>query len=345
VASFVNPHDILFQGMMWSQVLHLQEPDDTVPDIPEAPSQSDTFSGRPPCHEDFVQTWPLMTYSQQPDQAYRRLYYYLHKVVDQAIGRILQALEDSGMADDTMVVFTSDHGDLIGAHGGMFQKWYNAYDESIRVPLVVRGPGVDAKAGGITMPTSHVDLIPTLLGLAGADVERAFAAVASNHTEAQPLVGRDLSGVITGSVDTDAVAAPLYFMTEDDFTRGSNNRNPMSGETFEPVRYPSKVESVVATLPTGAGGALETWKLNHYYERLDEWNAAHGLPVDPKAMPAAEPMWELHNLTVDPEERSNVADSSPQTRGQLQAILEQQRDAKRLVPQHRNPAMPGAPGH
>ncbi len=92
VASFVNPHDILFQGMMWSQMLHLQEPDDTVPDIAAAPSQADDFAGRPPCHEDFTSVWPQMTYPQEADLAYRRLYYYLHKVVDQAIGRILQGL-------------------------------------------------------------------------------------------------------------------------------------------------------------------------------------------------------------------------------------------------------------
>ena len=46
----------------------------------------------------------------------------------------------SGMADDTIVVFTSDHGDLLGAHGGLQQKWYNAYDEAIRVPMLVSGP-------------------------------------------------------------------------------------------------------------------------------------------------------------------------------------------------------------
>ncbi len=79
--------------------------------------------------------------TQPADLAYRKLYYYLHKVVDQAIGRILDALDSSGMADDTIVVFTSDHGDLLGAHGGLQQKWCNAFDEATRVPLLVRGPG------------------------------------------------------------------------------------------------------------------------------------------------------------------------------------------------------------
>ena len=54
----------------------------------------------------------------------------------------------SGMADDTIVVFTSDHGDLLGAHGGLQQKWCNAFDEATRVPLLVKGPGVAPVAGG-----------------------------------------------------------------------------------------------------------------------------------------------------------------------------------------------------
>ena len=79
-----------------------------------------------------------MLYEQPTDDAYRRLYLWLHKVVDHAIGRILDRLEASRFADDTIVVFTSDHGDLMGAHGGLQQKWHNAFDEAIRVPLLDR---------------------------------------------------------------------------------------------------------------------------------------------------------------------------------------------------------------
>ena len=185
------------------------------------------------------------------------------------------------MADDTIVVFTSDHGDLLGAHGGMQQKWCNAFDEATRVPMLVRGPGVAPVAGGISTPTSHVDLIPTLMGLAGIDVERAAAGVAAHHTEARPLPGRDLSGLITGKASVSAVATPIYFMTEDDVTRGLNQNNVLTGTPFEPVEHPSNIESVIATLPTGADGAPELWKLNHYYERLDDWNADHGIAAEP----------------------------------------------------------------
>ncbi len=336
VASFVNPHDIAFAGGLYQMLLGFDPADDTVPDVGEAPSQRDSFAGRPRCQEQFKALWPQMAADQPIDVAYRHLYYYLHKLVDQAIGRILEALDDSGMAEDTIIVFTSDHGDLLGAHGGLQQKWYNAFDEATRVPLLVKGPGVAPSPGGVTTPTSHVDLIPTLMGLAGIDVERATAGVCEHHTEVHGLPGRDLSKVVTGSASPTSVAAPIYFMTEDDISRGLTQLNVLSGKPFDAVDFPSHIESVITTLPTGTGGA-ELWKLNHYYERLDTWNESRGIAKNPFAGAAADSVFEMHNLTVDPEERHNRTADAPDALSQLQAILDTQRDAKRLLPRHRNP--------
>jgi arylsulfatase A-like enzyme len=336
VASFVNPHDIAFAGGFYEMFIGGDPFDDTVPDIPEAPSQSDSFAGRPACQERFTQVWPTMIAPQPADVAYRRLYYYLHKLVDQAIGRILDALDASGMADDTIVVFTSDHGDLLGAHGGMQQKWCQAYDEATRVPMIVTGPGVAPVAGGLVTPTSHVDLIPTLMGLAGIDVERAVAGVRQRHTEAQPLPGRDLSPLLTGKATAADVATPVYFLTEDDISRGASQKNVLTGEPFDAVEQPTAIESVVTTLPTGPDGAEELWKLNHYYERLDEWHADHGVAANPFATPAAEPSYELHNLSADPEERTNLADVDAAAASRMKSVLEAQREEKRLLPSLRN---------
>ena len=143
----MNPHDIAFSGFGWEQMLHFGPPDDSVPDVAEPPSQADSFTGRPACQEAFKAIWPKMIFETATDLGYRRLYYYLLKLVDRAIGRILEALEQSGMADDTIVVFTSDHGDLLGAHGGLIQKWCNAFDEATRVPLLVAGPGIEPDTG------------------------------------------------------------------------------------------------------------------------------------------------------------------------------------------------------
>jgi arylsulfatase A-like enzyme len=336
VASFVNPHDIAFSGFGWEQLLRFGPPDDSVPDVPEPPSQSDSFVGRPPCQEEFKAAWPQMIFETATDLSYRRLYYYLQKLVDQAIGRILEALEHSGMAEETIVVFTSDHGDLLGAHGGLIQKWFNAFDEATRVPLLVSGPGIDPHADGISIPTSHVDLIPTLLGLAGIDHEVAAAGVAEHHDEAQPLPGRDLSQLIRGTERPGSLQAPIYFMTEDNVTKGSTQVNILNGKPFEAIGSATNIESVVTALPTGDHGGGELWKLNHYYERLDDWYEEKGIERNPFLGPAADSLFELHNVTTDPDERQNRATDAPDVLSQMRSVLDLQRDAKRRIPSLRN---------
>jgi arylsulfatase A-like enzyme len=324
VASLVNPHDITFAGGLYEELLGFKGPDDTVPPIGEAPSQSDSFAGRPACQEQFKSTWPQMVTVQPADVAYRRLYYYLHKLVDQAIARILDSLETSGLAENTIIVFTSDHGDLLGAHGGLQQKWYSAFDEAIRVPLLVSGPGIESQSGGISTPTSHVDLLPTLLGLAGIDVNEAAAVIQSTHSEVQPLPGRDLSALLTGQASEAEVASPIYFMTEDDMSCGSNQINHFTGHPYEAVQQPSNIESVITPLPTGSGGAPQLWKLNHYY--------APGDPATEPLTPGPGPVFELHNLSTNPEERHNQANEATEVLAQLQALLVAERHAKRRQP-------------
>jgi len=261
---------------------------------------------------------------QPADVAYRRLYYYLHKLVDQAIARILDSLETSGLAENTIIVFTSDHGDLLGAHGGLQQKWCSAFDEAIRVPLLVSGPGIEPREGGITIPTSHVDLLPTLLGLAGIDVDGAAAAIQATHSEVHPLPGRNLSALLTGQASEAELAQPIYFMTEDDVSRGSHQINLFSGKPYGAVPEPSNIEAVITPLPTGSGGAPQLWKLNHYY--------APGDPATEPLTPGPEPVFELHNLSTDPEERHNQANEATEVLAQLQALLVAERHAKRRQP-------------
>ncbi|NQT87987.1 sulfatase-like hydrolase/transferase [bacterium] len=94
----------------------------------------------------------------------RQEYYAIITHMDAQIGRILEALEKSGKADNTYIFFTADHGLAVGQHGLMGKQ--NLYDHSVRVPLMVSGPGVP-KDKKLDMPVYLQDLMPTSLELAG----------------------------------------------------------------------------------------------------------------------------------------------------------------------------------
>lgn len=89
--------------------------------------------------------------------------------LDDNVGRILDWLDQSGLTDDTLVVFFSDHGEMGGSHG-RFQKC-SPYAESLRVPLVYRLPGKIPASGVVSEPANLVDIFPTCAGLCGVPVE------------------------------------------------------------------------------------------------------------------------------------------------------------------------------
>jgi len=98
-------------------------------------------------------------------QRANRNYAGLCSLVDQALGRILWSLEASGQADNTIVVFTSDHGEMLGAHS-LYGKQV-MYEESVRVPLLLRVPFRRQRQMRVAQPISHIDLAPTMLHLLG----------------------------------------------------------------------------------------------------------------------------------------------------------------------------------
>ena len=103
------------------------------------------------------------------EEEYRRIqasYYGLVTLMDKAVGKILDAIDDAGIADNTIVVFTSEHGDQMGDHN-FFQKIV-MYEQSVKVPCLMRIPWLDNKR--VPGRYSHIDTIPTLLDAMGIDV-------------------------------------------------------------------------------------------------------------------------------------------------------------------------------
>ncbi len=111
-----------------------------------------------------------LNFEQLTEEKLRRViahYYASITLVDYQVGKIVQALEAGGVLDDTIVVFLSDHGELLGHHG-MLLKSQDAfpmlYDKSLHVPFILRAPGVDGGAE-VDTPVELVDYFPTVLDL------------------------------------------------------------------------------------------------------------------------------------------------------------------------------------
>ena len=101
-------------------------------------SFGDTFEGKPGLHKRESETWGHIT---EDDYRNSRAYYYAYtEQVDAQIGRVLDALKESGQEDNTIVVATTDHGDMVGAHRMWIKGWI-PYEETYRVPMMIRWPG------------------------------------------------------------------------------------------------------------------------------------------------------------------------------------------------------------
>jgi arylsulfatase len=89
------------------------------------------------------------------------------RYVDEQVGILLKALADRGLARNTVVVLTSDHGESLGDHNYFFDHGRFPYDDCVHVPMIVRAPGIGKPGGVVTSPVQLIDLVPTLLDLTG----------------------------------------------------------------------------------------------------------------------------------------------------------------------------------
>ena len=165
VASFMNPHDICY----WSDRADELIPDRMPFDIPgdALPPLPPNVSARPQA-PDALESVSRPEFSDDQWRYYRWIYYRNIEMMDAELGRVLRALEDTGYRDDTLVVFTSDHGEG-GGHHGHVQKWY-PYDEALKVPLVLSFPGtIPAGQRDDNHLVSGLDVVPTLCDYAGVE--------------------------------------------------------------------------------------------------------------------------------------------------------------------------------
>ena len=178
--NFTAPHDPLFYP---SGLKHLYDSEEIPlpPNFAERhPFDHGNFEGR----DEVLYHWP-----RTPDETRNGLavYYAVISHLDEQVGRLLKSLEQLRLEQNTLVIFTSDHGLAMGSHG--LRGKQNMYEHSIGVPFIFRGPGIDR--GRKTMAQCYLrDLYPTVCDLTGIDIPESVQG-----TSLRPVLSGESRGV------------------------------------------------------------------------------------------------------------------------------------------------------
>jgi arylsulfatase A-like enzyme len=143
-------------------------------------------------------------------------YYGAITAIDKEFARLLTALEETGMAQNTIVIYTSDHGEMMGSHGHMAKQM--PHEESCHVPFFVRLPERPTKGRRSDALFASVDIYPTLCGLAGLPIPKHCS-------------GHDLSGIVRG--DASSRGPGMVFLMNQ---QGPPNRQEVDVQTYRGVR-------------------------------------------------------------------------------------------------------------
>ena len=223
--SLVNPHDVMYfntdapgENVQDTGVLMMhaaRAPNHPLfkatwdQPLPKSIAEAFDAPGRPRAHGEFVKVWDYVLGHIPPEEARWRRFndYYINCIrsVDQQLERIFQELDALGLADNTVIVFTSDHGEAAGAHG-LHGKGPFAYEETMHLPLYVVHP--DVKGGqDCRALTSHIDFAPTLLAMAGVPSGRI------GELAKRALPGKDFSSALSSPrvADVHAVRDSVLF--------------------------------------------------------------------------------------------------------------------------------------
>jgi arylsulfatase A-like enzyme len=223
VASLVNPHDVMYTNANVAGLSPVQKPivpfaaAPPPPDsiyankwdftLPASLAESLDAPGMPAAIAEYKKGWDAWSGAIPTDRADMWTVfndYYLNAIadVDRSLQKIVDVMDEMDLWRDTAIVFTADHGEMAGAHGGLKGKGPFVYEENIHVPLIITHPA--AKAGTTCSAlTSHLDLLPTFVGLTGLP----------DGKRPQALPGHDFSPLLADpqSAGTSAVRPAVLF--------------------------------------------------------------------------------------------------------------------------------------
>jgi len=206
--------------------------------------------------------------------------------VDEGLGQVLDYLDDAGLAEDTLVIYTSDNGFYLGDHG-----WYDKrfmYEPSLRVPILLRYPRLAAPRQVESRMAIHEDIAPTILDFAGLTIPEV-------------MQGRSLRRLVEGNPEEDWRDSMFYAYYEDSWSRNGPSFVPRAGNYGTPHR-----------VTPHRGIRTGRYKLIEYYREGDYWEL-FDLEEDPN---------ELRNLYAE----SGHADLIGELTGQLRGLQQHYRE-------------------
>jgi len=243
VVSLVNPHDVLFYPEAFEKSGYEEEEEEgerwLKGEIRPPATTHEDLSTKPSAQEEFrnlMDRFGGKLDTPKKRRAYVNFYGNLMKASDEYLVDVLGALEANGLMDDTLIVRTSDHGEMGLAHGGMRQKNFNFYEETLRVPMVYSNPKLYPKPHTSDALVSHVDLLPTMANL-----------VAAPRSARANWEGVDYSKLVLRPTPERSTQNYVVF-TYDDY---------QSGQPTPP--YPKPPNHIVSIRE-------ERWKLAKYYD-------------------------------------------------------------------------------
>jgi arylsulfatase A-like enzyme len=236
IVSLVNPHDVLAYPS--SAFSNGYDPSWLIGDIDLPATVDEDLSTKPDVQNQFLKLTNagLGQLDKVQQKNYLNFYGNLMKSSDKYLVRILEILQSRGFLENTLVIHTSDHGEMGMAHGGLRQKNFNFYEESLRVPLIYSNPKLYPEPQTSHAMVSHVDFLPTLATL--------FDAPKHARSEWQ---GVDYSAVVLNPQKAKAPQDYIVF-TYDDY---------QSGQASGP--YPGPFNHIVSIRE-------ERYKLAKYYD-------------------------------------------------------------------------------
>jgi len=263
--------------------------------LPQSPSFNESdISDKPP----FVRILPPLD-GQRVAELERQYRCRLASLpaVDEGVRRIVETLAQAGELDNTAIAFVSDNGYFFGEHRVPTEK-YLAYEEAIRIPMLIRFPGGLGAGATVDAPAANIDIAPTLLELAGATpCARGICRV---------LDGRSLLGLAQGDYSGWPQSRELLI----ELRRNAERPSHTLPCAYAGVRTPGEVYVEYSSLPNASGACVPAAAAEHYDLAADPFELDNLFPAEPGS-PAAEAQAALARRVAELRDCSGIAGRDP----------------------------------